>query len=227
MYKSIGNVIFCFDLIISKNNAVGTICKEQCLKNETEIENQKSSWRPVQDMIWKDQETKGQTNRRVWEEVRWSRAARARPASYGRTRRGSVCVSSKYTEWGYEIILEWRTEVLGRRSQDHGVPPESSTFRIWRIFSREPGGDVPVLQNDPTKQEGSSSLFPGSPEWSGEGPVPGSENTQQVVTPRRWETVSRLWARGSKRQDTRGNLGNWRGSGSRHHVVKKYNSTTN
>ena len=26
--------------------------------------------------------------------------------------------------------------------------PESSMFRIWWIFSREPGGDVPVLQNE-------------------------------------------------------------------------------
>ena len=104
----------------------------------------------MQDMIWKDQETRGQRDTRIWEEGHWGRGSTAQPASSGRTRWGEACVSSKYTEEGQEIIL--RTEVLGRRSQDHGGAPESSSFRIWRIFSREPGGAVPGLQNDPTEQ---------------------------------------------------------------------------
>lgn len=106
----------------------------------------------MQDMIWKDQETRGQRGTRIWEEGCWGRGGAAQPASSGGMWRGEACLSSKYTEGGQEIILGWRTEVLGRRSQDHAGATESSTFRIWRIFSREPGGDVPGLQNDPTEQ---------------------------------------------------------------------------
>ena len=60
----------------------------------------------MQNMIWKDQETKHQTNTRVWEEVHWSSAHTAPPASFGRTRRGTVCVSGKCTERGHGITLE-------------------------------------------------------------------------------------------------------------------------
>ena len=64
----------------------------------------------MQNMIWKDQETNHQTNTRIWEEVRWSSARTAPPASFGRMRRGTVFVSGKYTERGHEIILGWRTK---------------------------------------------------------------------------------------------------------------------
>ena len=175
----------------------------------------------MQDMIWKDQETRGQRDTRIWEEGHWGRGSTAQPASSGRTRWGEACVSSKYTEEGQEIIL--RTEVLGRRSQDHGGAPESSSFRIWRIFSREPGGAVPGLQNDPTEQ---GRWSPSSPDWPGEGLGPGSGNTQQVLTPRGWGTVSPRWTWGSERQDAKGKLGNLRRSGFPCHD-QKYNSTTN
>ena len=135
----------------------------------------------MQDMIWKDQETRGQRDTRIWEEGEWGHGSASQPASSGRTWRGEACGSSKYTEGGREIISGWWTEVLGRRSQDHGGAPESSLFRIWRIFSREPGGAVPGLQNDPTEQGG----------WS---PSPPAHLTGPV---RAWvlvlRTLSRCW----------------------------------
>lgn len=55
-------------MIVFKSNEMGRHCKEPCSRNENKNEKLKNSWRPVQDVFGKDQETNKEANKCVWEE---------------------------------------------------------------------------------------------------------------------------------------------------------------
>lgn len=196
------DIVFCFDLIIWKNNRMGRKCKELCSKKQNNI------WRPCGRHVVERPKTETRIGKNSWEGGQgneWgSRGQRqcSEQGFWGRAWQCPVCPRNRNARSQRAKlvlgIISWNFREAWCNKIWRQGPWEWHLLELGSLPQRKRSERCPWRRpSATTKQKAPSFGFPGSREWSGGDLLFGSKMLcRQLCFPCERETVNKRKPRG-------------------------------